>query len=307
MDRINNLGDLFLLVQVIEAGGFSPAAEKLGTTRSLLSRRIIALEERMGARLLHRNARQFAITSTGERVYRHAAAMCEAAIAAEQAAATTGAGNNLVRIEAHGLLSPLVAELVPGFAAMYPRVRLGVSTGGNDMEALLRQQADVMLSLRETLPDSGDIVARSLGSVRLVTVGSPDLVRRLGTPEHPERLDEGHCLSYASETSNHWVFRGQAPWRGNARMTSADLGALLTAARAGLGFAQFPLYMVADDLANGHLRTVLEAFEPPPLLLHALTMSGRIVSDATLNFVRFVQHSMAVKMEHWQQAVPLRV
>lgn len=305
MDRINNLSDLFLLVQVIEAGGFSPAATRLGTTRSLLSRRIIALEARLGARLLHRNARQFAITSTGERVYRHAAAMCEAAVAAEQAA--TGPGDSLVRIEAQGLLSPLVGELVPGFAATHPRIRLTVNTGGSDIEALLRQQADVILSLRETLPDSGDIVARSLGSVRLVTVGSPDLVRRFGAPNHPARLDEGHCLSFASETSGYWVFRGLAPWRRNGRMTSADLGTLLTAARAGVGFAQFPLYMVADDLASGRLRTVLEAFEPPPLALHALTMSGRIVSDATLNFVRFVQQSMAVMMANWQQAAPIRV
>lgn len=304
MDRINNMSDLFLLVQVIEAGGFSSAAARLGTTRSLLSRRIIALEERLGARLLHRNARQFAITSTGERVYRHAAAMCEAAIAAEQAA--TGVGNNMVRIEAQGLLSPLVSELVPGFAATHPRIRLTVNAGGNDMEALLRQQADVILSLRETLPDSGDIVARSLGSVRLVTVGSPDLLRRLGTPDHPARLDETHCLSYAGETSGSWVFRGLAPWRRNNRMVSADLGGVLTAARAGVGFAQLPLYMVVEDLASGRLRTVLEAFEPAPLALHALTMSGRVVSDATLNFVRFVQQNVAVMMANWQQAVPIR-
>ncbi|MGE7136803.1 LysR substrate-binding domain-containing protein [Luteibacter sp. NPDC031894] len=304
MERINNLDDLFLLVQVIEAGGFSAAAARLGTTRSLLSRRIIALEDRLGARLLHRNARQFAVTATGERVYRHAAAMCEAATAAEQAAATPGMPNTLVRIEAHGLLSPLVAELVPGFAAIHPKIRLALSTGVYNVDSLLRQQADVIFSLRETLPDSGDIVARSLGSVRLVTVGSPDLVRRLGAPEHPAQLDESHCLSYASEASGYWMFRGLAPRRRNGRMASADLGALLSAARAGVGFAQFPLYMVADDLGNGRLRTVLETFEPAPLPLHALTMSGRVVSDVTLNFVRFVQKSVAAMSERWQQLVP---
>lgn len=307
MERINNLSDLFLLVQVIEAGGFSPAAARLGTTRSLLSRRIIALEERLGARLLHRNARQFAVTATGERVYRHAAAMCEAATAAEQAATLSGAPNSLVRIEAQGLLSPLVAELVPGFAAIHPKIRLSVSTGGSDFEALLLQQADVIFSLRETLPDSGDIVARSLGDVRVVTVGSPDLVRRVGTPEHPAQLDETHCLSYASEASGYWMFRGLTPRRCNGRMASADLGALLSAARAGVGFAQFPLYMVADDLGNGRLRTVLESFEPSPLPLHALTMSGRVVSDVTLNFVRFVQKSVTAMSERWEHLVPLTV
>src|SRR5690348_15890380 len=100
MDRINNLGDLYLFVQVIEAGGFSAAATRMGTTCSLLSRRLIALEQRLGARLLHRNARQFALTATGERVYRHASAMCEAAIAAEQAAISQDPTRGLVRIEA---------------------------------------------------------------------------------------------------------------------------------------------------------------------------------------------------------------
>ncbi|NID14768.1 LysR substrate-binding domain-containing protein [Luteibacter yeojuensis] len=304
MERINNLDDLFLLVQVIEAGGFSAAAARLGTTRSLLSRRIIALEERLGARLLHRNARQFAVTATGERVYRHAAAMCESALAAEQAAAAQSVANSLVRIEAHGLLSPLVAELVPGFAAIHPRIRVQVGNGDSDFEALLRQQADVIFSLRETMPDSDDIVARSLGSVRMVTVGSPDLVRRIGTPENPSHLDEAHCLSYAGETSGYWRFRGMAPRRRNGRMASGDPGALLSAARAGVGFAQFPLYMVADDLGNGRLRRVLEPFEPSPLPLHALTLSGRIASDVTLNFVRFVQKSLAAMSERWEQLAP---
>lgn len=305
MDQINNLGDFFLLVHVVEAGGFSAAATRLGTTRSLLSRRIIALEQRLGTRLLHRNARRFAVTEAGERVYRHATAMCEAAIAAEHAAAPPANAASLVRIEAQGLLSPLVAELVPGFAATHPRTRLAVTTHGSDIEALLRQQADVILSLRETLPDSSDIVARPLGTVRLVTVGSPDLVRRLGRPMHPASLDESHYLSYASgETFGYRMFRGPVSQRRHARMASADLGALLASARAGLGFAQFPLYMVADDIASGRLRIVLEAFEPLPLPLHALTMSSRSVSEATLNFVRFVQQSLAAMAARWQESLP---
>ncbi|MEX1827847.1 LysR substrate-binding domain-containing protein [Luteibacter sp. CQ10] len=303
MDRINNLGDLYLFVQVIEAGGFSAAATRMGTTRSLLSRRLIALEQRLGARLLHRNARQFALTATGERVYRHASAMCEAAVAAEQAAISQDPTRGLVRIEAEGLVSPMVAELAPGFAATHPRIRLAVSTGGHDLDALLRQQADVILSLRETLPDSGDIVARSLGTVRMVTVGSPDLVRRIGTPKHPGALDDEHCLSYANGTSGYWAFHGMAPHRRNGRMASADLGALLSAARAGVGFAQLPLYMVADDLGSGRLRTILENFEQLPRTLHALTLSSRAVSEVTVNFVRFLQKGMTAMAERWEQQV----
>lgn len=304
MDLINNLGDLYLFVQVIDAGGFSAAATRMGTTRSLLSRRVIALEERLGARLLHRNARQFALTAAGERVYRHASAMCEAAIAAEQAAVAQDATSGLVRIEADGLLSPMLAELAPGFAAAHPRIRLAVSAGGHDVESLLRRHVDVLLSLRDTLPDSGDIVARSLGTVRMVTVGSPDLVRRVGTPDNPGALDDEHCLSYAGDGTGQWSFQGLVPRRRQGRMASADPGALLAAARAGVGFAQLPLYMVADDLGNGRLRTVLDDFEPSPRTLYALTLSSRAVSEVTVNFVRFIQRGVAAMGQRWERQRP---
>ncbi|UPG93835.1 LysR substrate-binding domain-containing protein [Luteibacter aegosomatissinici] len=289
MDSIDNLGDLYLLVQAIEAGGFSAAAAKLGTTRSLISRRILALEERLGARLLHRNARQFGVTATGERVYQYASAMCEAAQAAEQAAALQGDAQRLVRIEAHGLLSPMVASLMSEFTVVHPRVRFAVTVGGGDMNRLLRQQTDVILSLRETLPDSTDVVARALGGLRRVTVASPDLLKRVGTPRHPDDLDDDDCLALGADGAGFWHFRGMAPRRRNVRVALADVAALLAAVEGGLGVAQLPHYLVAGNFASGKLTTVLEAFEPEPLPLHALTVTGRVASDATVSFVRFMQ------------------
>lgn len=293
MDQANNLTDLFLLVRVIEAGGFSAAAAQVGTTRSLLSRRIIGLERRLGVRLLHRNARQFAVTAVGERVYRQALAMCEAAAAAERAAAFSGVASGLVRVDADGLLAALVAGMVPPFAAAHPGIRLALSADGGSVEALLRQQVDVILTMREALPDSADIVARSLGSMRLVVVASPELLQCLGHPTHPDQLDDEHCLSYVGgDMPGEWILRGVAPRRRQVRLASADLAALLAAARASLGFVQLPLYACLDDLADGGLCPAFEAHEPPPLPLHALTMPGRAVSEATLSFIRFVRQRL---------------
>jgi len=293
MDSIDNLGDLYLLVQAIEAGGFSAAAAKLGTTRSLISRRILALEERLGARLLHRNARQFGVTATGERVYQYAAAMCEAAQAAEQAALIPGEAQRMIRIEAHGLLSPMVASLMSDFSALNPRARFSMTVGAGDMNRLLRQQTDVILSLRETLPDSTDVVARSLGELRRVTVASPDLLKRVGVPKHPGELDDDDCLALGAEASGFWHFRGMAPRRRNVRVAFADVAALLAAVEGGLGVAQLPHYLVADHFPTGKLTTLLEAFEPEPLPLHALTVTGRVASDATVSFVRFIQSRLS--------------
>lgn len=294
MDRINNLSDFFLFVQVVDAGGFSAAAGRMNTTRSLLSRRIIGLEKRLGVRLLHRNARQFAITAVGEEVYRHAALMCAAAMAAEQAATAAGSPNGLVRIEAQGWLAAIVSGWLPDFATTHPRIRLRIGSGRTDVSALLRQQLDVVLAERMTLPDSTDIVARDLGEMRMVTVASVDYLERHGAPADPWQLQDGQCLALAThEATVPWSFSGRPTWRPRARMTCGDTAALLSAVRSGLGIAQMPLPLCQDDLTEGRLRTLLETHEAAPLSLHALTMSGRVVTEATLHLIRFVQQRFA--------------
>jgi DNA-binding transcriptional LysR family regulator len=288
LGSIDNLGDLYLLVQAVEAGSFSAAADRLGTTRSLLSRRIMALEDRLGARLLHRNARQFSVTATGERVYRYAAAMVEAAMAAEQAALATNTAHWFIRIEAHGLLSPLAAVLMAEFATEYPAARFAITVGG-DMGRLVRQQTDVILGLGERLPDSTDVVARTLGGMRRVTVASPVLVERLGGLPHPGELADADCLALGSDGAAPWHFRGLPPRRRNVRVAFGDAAALLAAVEGGLGVAQLPHYLVADGVAAGRLAMLFEAHEPEPVPLHALTVTGRVAGDATMAFVRFIQ------------------
>ncbi|MBB3228516.1 DNA-binding transcriptional LysR family regulator [Luteibacter sp. Sphag1AF] len=284
------MADLFLLVQVVNAGSFSAAAETMGTTRSLLSRRIIELERRLDVQLLHRNARRFSVTATGMDVYRHASAMCEAANLAERAAIAGDAGATFVRISAQGLLVPMVAQLLTAFSGSHPSIRVTLGSSDGHMESLVRQEADVVLSLQEDIPDSSDIVARRLGRVRLMTVASPDLLKRVGVPTHPLQISGEQTLRYTGDAGpGSTSSRGSIPGSGHPRMASGDLNALLAAVRAGLGFAQLPDYLCAQDLARGQLRVVLEDFEPASLPIHALTMSGRAVGDAALTFVRFIQ------------------
>jgi DNA-binding transcriptional LysR family regulator len=292
MKRTNNMADLFLLVQVIEAGSFSVAADQLKTTRSLLSRRIIALERRLGVQLLHRNARRFSVTSTGEAVYRHASAMCESARAAEQTATRADVENRFVRVHAHSLLMPLMSTILPKFSAVHPRVRVWLTTGTGEVEPLIRQQADVILGVHDSLPDSTDVVARSLAHIPVVTVAVPELLGRLGTPPNAERIADSDVLAYAGPSAPaSLLFR---PGRqSEARLVTSDTDLLLASVRAGLGFARLPACLCEDDIRSGRLARVHEAVEPDPIPVHALTMSARAVSDATLAFVRFAQEQLS--------------
>lgn len=298
MDYARNLGDLHLLVQVIEANGFSAAARRTGMTRSLLSRRIIELERRLDVRLLHRNARSFAVTAVGEQVYRHAVAMCDAARAASTAASESIHGGQ-VRVAASGLLSPLLGGLLADFGMRHPQIHLSMTSYRGGIDALLQQHADVILSSAGSLPDSSDVVARPLAGMRMVVVASPALLQQLDQPSHPGQVQDRHCLGYVDHgLTQTWNLRGVAERRLHNRLTTDNLPTLLGSARAGMGLAQLPLYACHDDLAAGRLQLVFESFEARPLTLHALTMQGNAVGEITHGFIQFVRQSLADMQLH---------
>lgn len=295
MDLNINLGNLSLLVQVVEAGGFTAAARRTGTTRSLLSRRIIDLERQLGVQLLHRNARHFTVTSVGEQVYRQAVLMCEAAQGAVAAAREVHAlHGGLVRVDAPDLLAPMLAGVVAGFAKRFPQVRIEATSNHGRLDALLRQRTDVMLGMGTQLPDSTDVVARTLGSMRLVVVASPKLMDELGHPNHPDRIDDVHYLGYRGGGIPHeWNLRGvrERAWR--PRLTSGQLPTLLSSALAGLGFAQLPLYACREALASGQLCLAFEAFEARPVPLYGLSMQTKSLGENSLKFIDFVREYLS--------------
>jgi DNA-binding transcriptional LysR family regulator len=286
--------DLYLLTLVVEAGGFSAAAERAGTTKSRLSRRIIELEERLGAQLLHRNARRFSVTAVGEQVYRQALLIREAAAAAEAAAhEAKGSAGGHVRIHADSRSMPLLEGMLEGFARQRPYTRISAIHSEHGIDALLQQQADIVLCIGDALPDSADIVARKLGSVQHVLVASPRLLAQTDRPEHPDSIPDQHSLRHASATSSRQ--QATASRRlASPRFTSNSMSTLRAAARAGMGYARLPLYLCHVDLQEGDLRVVFESRNTAPLPLHALTLQERAVSQAAMSFVQFARRHLAL-------------
>jgi DNA-binding transcriptional LysR family regulator len=282
-DEADNLADLHLLVQVVDAGSLAAAAQKLGTTRSLVSRRLLALEARLGTRLLHRNARELGVTAVGEEVYRHAVLMCEAAEAALLAARAGRLGR--LRVGAHALLAGLLDELVSAWGAERPSEHLVVETAGSGSSALLRERLDVLLHAGD-VPQAPGFATHALGSMRLVVVGSPALLERLGRPARPDLVEDNHWLGF---TAVPWNLRGTAPRALRPRLSSDRLPTLLQAARTGMGLVQLPMYACHDDVQSGRLQLVFDAFEARPLPLHVLTAKV----PAAREFVAFAQRQLS--------------
>jgi DNA-binding transcriptional LysR family regulator len=299
MDSVDNLADLYLLTLVIEAGGFSAAARQAGITKSKLSRRIIELERRLGAPLLYRNARRFAVTATGEQVYRHAVLMRESALAAELAAYEGhGMSGGQVRISAHGLLLPLLDDLSTAFAQRHPHARLSVTFDGTHADdLLLHQQADIVLGLDEPPVGSDDVTAHVLGTARQATVVSPALFRHLGHPAAPEQVPAHLFLNYAAGAARWRARHEHGGHHAAARFASNHASALLAATRAGLGFARLPLYLCDADLRDGRLLGVFESDKTPAAPLRALTRREPAMPEAALGFLRFMrQHLTAMQL-----------
>jgi DNA-binding transcriptional LysR family regulator len=289
------LNDLYLLTRVIEAGGFSAAARQTGMTRSLLSRRIVGLEQKLGAQLLLRNARHFAVTPLGDEVYRNALHMCEAAEAAIHTVQyAAGRPGGRVRIDIPDLAGDLLSQALVAAAAQQEHLQLSLSMNGG-VEALLAQHVDLTLCMDEKVPDRSDIVAHKLCHVRMVTVGSPRLLRRLGSLAHPDQLDDRHCLGYLGKAGQRqWTHRGARSRKPAGSLSTSHMSTLLIAAREGVGVVQLPLHACAGDLEANRLQRMFEEFEPEPLPVHLLSLSGLALTATTRGVIHSIRKQVGM-------------
>src|SRR5699024_9653276 len=130
--------NLYLLVRILDAGSFTAAAREMGTTRSFLTRHVQDLEQNLGTRLLHRDARRLSATKAGEKVYRQAILMTEHAHAAMTLAHESGDDYTL-RLGASDALAMLLAGPLVDFSRTRSKVRF-VTHATHDAEALLNQK-----------------------------------------------------------------------------------------------------------------------------------------------------------------------
>lgn len=262
-------------VAVAEARSFREGARRLGLSAAAVSKAVARLEEALGVRLLERSTRSVVPTREGEVFLAH----CRQALDALQAGvdrvgATRQAPVGGVRLSASPVLARPLVQALPRLRARHPLVEVELCLTDR-LARLVEDEVDVALRLGP-LSDSA-LVARRLRSPRWVTVASPALVARVGTPRRPADLPGLPCLGFVAPTGAvvDWSFVDHAPLA-LAFPVRVDLGEhLVTAAVAGLGFAQVFDFMVAEDLAAGRLVEVLGEHGAPGPALHAIWRPGR--------------------------------
>ena len=256
-----NLNDFTFFVHVVDHGGFAPAARALNLPKSTLSKRVAELEKDLGARLINRTSRHFAVTETGKDFYRHAAAMMIEAEAAENIVrGRLAEPSGTVRITASVPTAQLsLAPLLPQLALAYPKLRVTLHATDRFVDVI---QEGFDLAVRDhfaPLPDSG-LVQRRVGFQAKLIVASPLYLRGTGTPERPEDLDrhDGLLTSLASEG---WVMEradgATVAVSPRPRFVADESRVLREAALAGLGITTLPGKLCQQEIESGTLVRIL--------------------------------------------------
>ena len=284
------LAALRVYVRVAEARSFSAVARELGTTQPAVSRQVAALEEHLGARLLQRTTRSLALTEDGRDLLGHARRVLDTV---EEAEASVGRRHavpgGLVRMATPTTFGRLyVAPRMNRLLERYPEMSVELRMSDKVID-LVADGIDLAIRASRVLDSS--LVARKIGSTRLITVASPACIAMHGAPKHPSDLARLPCLIFTSRaTPNEWRFDGRD---GSVSVTIAgrfrsdNTEALQEGVLGGLGFAVLPTWLVAEELATGRLQPVLTDWDAPMLPISAVYPSRRNLAPRTRAVIDF--------------------
>ncbi|HUD42697.1 MAG TPA: LysR family transcriptional regulator [Dokdonella sp.] len=268
-----DIEDLRTFVEVADAGGVSPAARRLGLSKSIVSRRLGRLEAELGVQLLARTTRGAALTEAGLTFRDHAARACAEIDAATETILPAGDLRGRLRVAAPLTFGPThFASVLADMARRHPQLQVHTVYSDRFVD-LIAEGFDC--AIRVGYLQDSNLIARCVGPLYGKLVASPAYIAAHGTPETPADLASHEALMQGTE---RWQFMD-----GDAIVTvhprgrfKADNGtALLAAAIAGLGIAWLPDGLTDEHIASGALVPVMTRYPPPPAGIYVIRPPGQ--------------------------------
>jgi DNA-binding transcriptional LysR family regulator len=287
------LQEITVFARIVATGSLSAAARDLAMSPAFVSRRLAALEARLGVRLVNRTTRSLHLTDEGA-AYHETCVRLIAEI--EEADAAVSAG----RAEPRGILrvalpasfgNQHVAPLVPRFAQRYPDVQLALSLSDRTVN-VVEEGFDLAIHIAD-LADSS-LAARKLAPNRRVVCASPAYLQRHGAPRTPEELAQHNCL--ATEFAMNWEYRDPDGKPGSVRVTGRyvcdNWEVLREWALAGLGVALKSTWDVRRHLEDGSLVSLLPGYTfATDVAIYAVYPHRRHLPAKTRAFIEFLAES----------------
>lgn len=272
MALADEISDLRLFTRIVAAGSLSEAARRTFSSLPAVSRRLAALEERLGVRLIDRGPRRFALTDEGALLHERAVAILRDVDEAEaEASVQVKRPRGHLRVGTHLEIGrKRIAPLIGEFTARYPAITAELLLTDSRLN-LLEEEIDVALQVDP--PSDGDIVSRVLLSGRRIVCASPEYVATHAPLNRPLDLLKHDCsrLARGRHVLDQWAFQE------DGRLTHVQVqGSLLTNnaevihdwAVAGRGVGLKAQWDIQDDLRSGRLIRLLEPFECDEIKLY---------------------------------------
>ncbi len=304
MDRLKQLETF---AAVVSRGSLTAAALAEGVAPAVIGRRLDALEERLGVKLLVHTTRKLTLTHEGSAFLEDCTRVLADLASAEASVSAGGVkASGHVRITAPGGFGRRhVAPLLPRFLALHPEVSLSLNLSDRIID-MVNEGYDCAVRVGD-MPDSSLISVR-LADNRRRCVASPSYLTRAGTPQQPLDLMRHECLTLSSEASQSrgWAFLidGTVQYlRPPGRLDCSDGQVLHAWCLQGLGIAWRSTWEVEADLRSGRLVSVLDDHAAPPNGIYAVLPHVRHLPLRVRLWVDFLKHSYSAP-GYWSGGAP---
>jgi LysR family transcriptional regulator for bpeEF and oprC len=290
---MNKLLAMEVFVQVVDAGGFTRAAEHMQLPKASVSTMVQALEKSLSVKLLHRTTRNVSVTSDGAAYYERCLQILSDVREAEDSLSRNRASpRGRLRVDCStAIAADIIIPALPDFFTRYPDIALELGCGDRPVD-LIEEGVDCAIR-GGVLPDS-NLVARRIGVIQFVTCATPAYLAAHGTPQHPHDLDRHRCINFFSSKTGkifEWDFaKGEETIMVGTPSNLAvnDSVAYLRAGLAGLGVLQVPSYALDGHVADGMLVPLLTDWTTAPLPINVVYPQNRHLSAKVRVFVEWV-------------------
>jgi DNA-binding transcriptional LysR family regulator len=309
-DNMNGrLEDMALFARIVERGSLSAAARELGLSKSLVSRRLGRLEDRLGARLVNRTTRRLALTDIGREFNERARRVLLEADEAEACARDASTElNRRLRITAPVSFGHLhLAAPLARFLAEHPKIEVELELSDRFVD-LVGEGYD--LAIRSGQLEDSSLILRPIATARILLAAAPAYLARHGAPRGPGDLARHSCLVYANQPpARVWRFRLEGKWVAPAirpQLTANNGDVLCRAAIEGLGIVALPSFILGPALAAGSLRRLLPRLPMPDQPIQAIYPGGRPAPQRLRRLVDFLAAYFARHSDRDRDAVRLQ-
>ena len=290
---MNKLQAMEVFVQVVDAGGFTRAAENMQLPKATVSTLIQSLETALAVKLLHRTTRHVSVTADGAAYYERCLRILSDVREAEESLSRTRLSpSGRLRVDAPtGLSSEVIVPALPDFFARYPDILLELGSSDRTVDLV---EEGVDCAVRGGQLGDSSLIARRVGIMHFITCATPGYLARYGRPAHPNELVRHQCVNYFSARTGKifdWDFtrdgeRVQVALPGMIAVN--DTNSYIAAGLAGLGIVQMPGFLMEPMLKDGRFETLLEDWSSDPLPVHVVYPQNRHLSAKVRVFVEWV-------------------